>query len=685
MKISRRDILKLAGGSALGFILSPVPYKLLDDSSIWTQSWGPKPLHGESTFRHTACALCPAGCGLRLRCIGSQPVGMAPALSDPLSRGTACPVGLSGHHLAYHPARLMQPTRLTRRNGLLVKSPVRFEDAVATVAKEIGKGGKVGLLDAQPGRAISEVYAKYMEGRGTYITVQGSSSFDVLQKMMKVEDAFGYDIENTKTILSFGAPLLEGWGTPGRIFERVRKNNAPTVIQVETRMSNTAVMADRWLAVKPGTEGALALGLAHVLIGNAWFDRTSVRRADDFTRFEALVQGFTPSFVAGVTGLQESIILETADLIAGGRPALAIGGGNPGGGPLGPETEQAIWALNFLLGSVGTKGGVLKRRQGTTSGQSLRSVPDNSLNVLIIDGAESGSAIPWSAVERKLVKGNNLVLSLSPYAVGMTRHADIVIPSPSFLEMNQDSPTMFDLPFDTFSLSTQILRQPDGVTTPLETIKALAGLTGGLSDDSSSNDDLLRRRVEAIQRRGEGNVYSMKSGETIAVSSPDEFWKQLQEGAVWIGAPGKEFPTPSFSFVEGAERMHELGVQKNTAELVVMPYGWQAVSGNAAVSPILSKLYQESDLFRSGTIGLINPETARRRGLRDGANASVRTPGGKMQLRISLDETVMPGVVHVAVGPGVCDDTIRMPADTILAICGVHDDGSWRVTPVLET
>ena len=38
-RISRRDVLKLAGGAGLGILLSPLPWKLLDDSAIWTQNW----------------------------------------------------------------------------------------------------------------------------------------------------------------------------------------------------------------------------------------------------------------------------------------------------------------------------------------------------------------------------------------------------------------------------------------------------------------------------------------------------------------------------------------------------------------------------------------------------------------------------------------------------------------------
>ena len=58
-------------------------------------------------------------------------------------------------------------------------------------------------------------------------------------------------------MISFGAPLIDGWGTPGRVLA-ARPNFK--LIQVEPVESRTAAMADLWLPAKPGTEAAVAQG-----------------------------------------------------------------------------------------------------------------------------------------------------------------------------------------------------------------------------------------------------------------------------------------------------------------------------------------------------------------------------------------------------------------------------------------
>ena len=87
-------------------------------------------------------------------------------------------------------------------------------------------------------------------GRGVYLAPE--------------EPAFAVDLAAARTVLSLGAPLLDGWGRPARVFA-ARPNFR--LIQAEAVESNTAAIADEWLPVRPGTErwlGHAAAGAATV-------------------------------------------------------------------------------------------------------------------------------------------------------------------------------------------------------------------------------------------------------------------------------------------------------------------------------------------------------------------------------------------------------------------------------------
>ena len=65
MKVTRRDLLVWSAGAAAGLLVTPVPWKLLDDTSIWSQNWPwiSQPSRGSVEVKQSACTLCPNGCG----------------------------------------------------------------------------------------------------------------------------------------------------------------------------------------------------------------------------------------------------------------------------------------------------------------------------------------------------------------------------------------------------------------------------------------------------------------------------------------------------------------------------------------------------------------------------------------------------------------------------------------------
>ncbi len=699
--ITRRHLLKFVGGSAAGILLTPIPWKTLDDVAIWTQNWPwiPKPPRGEIRTRFTTCTLCPAGCGVRARCVAGRPVSLSGTGGHPVNPGTLCPVGLGGHHLPYHPLRLLQPARLNPDKADERPVPISLDEAVAAMARaateamSAGSGQSIAILDQRPGRTLSAVYRSFL-GRmkkGVYLVPETGSECGAaaLRRMLKEPwGEPGIDLANTATLLSFGAPVLDGWGAPGRVAEILGRrggNRALKLIQVEPRRSRTAAAADIWIPLKPGTEAALALGLAHVLVRLRLFDEKAVReKAVDFERSDGisylnLINQFAPETVSGVTGVGADRIVEIARELAGRSPAAVIGGGDPGGGPLGEEEETAIWGLNFLLGSVGKPGGFLPRREvpGDPAMKTdhlaaisrIADLPDRSVRLLIVDSAGPGGVLPWDLIERKLEPRTALVVSTSPVLSGHARHANLAVPAPSYMEALEEIPAAAESPVSALSLAQPLQPAPAGTTEPSVLITRLAAaLSMTLFEGGAARTiaDCLRRRVEAIYKSGRGSVFSPQDSRLAGMSeidSPDELWKLLNEGGCWIDALEPIPPLPRYSLLGGAidafaamarmaaGRLPALQNAEAGYPVVLIPFGLRGALDDSQVSPLMTKLYEESGLRRLLNQADIHPATASSLGLEDRGGAVIETPSGNLRVEVRFDPGVMPGVIYVAVGP----------------------------------
>ena len=115
MKFSRRDLLIGGAGALAGLVLTPVPWKLLSDVSIWTQNfpWIPQPAHGPVETKYSACTLCDRGCGIRVRMAAKFAGGGGRRPQSSAQPGSPVPSGLrrSPVELASSPIARSAPRR----------------------------------------------------------------------------------------------------------------------------------------------------------------------------------------------------------------------------------------------------------------------------------------------------------------------------------------------------------------------------------------------------------------------------------------------------------------------------------------------------------------------------------------------------------------------------------------------
>lgn len=460
---TRRDLFKITGGAAVGALLTPAPWRMITDGALWSENWPgiPRPARGEIRAKFTNCTLCPAGCAMKARCVGDQPISLAGVAGHPLSHGALCPFGIAGHHLPYHPERLLSGA---------------VEDAAAAIKKGIGEGGRIAVFDTRPGRTASWTYRRAMASLpgGLYLRPQAALNGNAV------------DLSAARTVLSFGVPLLDGWGTPGNVIQ-ARGNFR--LIQVEAIESRTAAMADLWLPTNAGEERAMAS-----IILNGGMDHIA----------RELENG----------------------------PVLV----------LGPEDWPEIVELNRKYGALGRT--IVSRRDAPVPDTWKDAAPEmewadaaeGSIRVLLIDETAPGAYVPWHSLETKLSR-DAVVVAFTATRDGYARHAQFSIPTAVFPEALDDIPAAVDSPAGVFRLSTSLVPPAAGTIDPAMFIARLAGI------DAAS---ALRDRAGAICRSARGNVFHYADSKSTPMKEmkADAFWKSLNEGACWIDDLDPKAPAP---------------------------------------------------------------------------------------------------------------------------------------------
>lgn len=689
--ITRRDILKFTGGGILGIMFSPLPWKLLDDSAIWTQNWSltPQLPRGPVTSAFSHCTLCSGGCAIKAQSISGMPYYLTGVPQHPLTHGTLCARGFASHHMAHHPLRITHPHKFAGKSDAGRMVAVSLQEALDELAKQINEShGSIAILDQQPGRAISEIYREFLNSikNGIYLTSpshEDGTLIGLKEMINRQTELFGYDIENTKLVLSFGAPLFDGWGIPGQM-TAVKNSKNTKFIQIESRHSRTAMQSNQWIPLKPGTEKTVALCIGHVLVNENLVSRQIQSYTADYVQFKNIVRNYTPEKCTSLTDIQPEVIRALARELAAAESAIVLSSADPGGGPFDHETEKAIGALNLLIGTIGKRGGIVTRKEITgtaklNSNMQWNEIPDHSINVLIVDGAESGYAIPWRLIEGKLNYEKNFVVSLSPVLNEISAHSDYLIPAPAFLESMTDVPSTATSAVATFALSTPLLKKEEGTIEPVEVMKEIATRMN-LPMEIPIQEELLKKKVEAIHSQQRGVIFSyvdQSSTPMKEVSSANDFWTKLTEGAIWIDEPARQSQPNRFT----------LGISPNNKDaasvgLLLIPYGWKGATSYSQVSPILSKVFQESELRDINGTVTINPDTALHLGITKDDIATLSTNAGEQQVRVKVSKSIRPGIIEASVAPLSNDaETPAYPAgNNILNLCEVSTDGTWRIT-----
>jgi anaerobic selenocysteine-containing dehydrogenase len=337
----------------------------------------------------TTCFNCEAACGLlayvdrdtqQIRKFEGNP-------EHPGSRGRNCAKGPATLNQVTDPDRILHPLKRAGARGEGRWARVSWDEALDDIAARIRQA----LVERRPNQVMYHVgrpgedgfterilAAWGVDGHNSHTNICSSSARAGYHFWMGF-DRPSPDHANAKVILLVSAHLESGhYFNPHaqRIVDAQR--NGARLIVLDTRLSNTAARADRWLAPYPGSEAAILLAIARHVIAGRRFDREFVRRWWNWEEYLAAVHPgveptfenfvdrleqqyapFTFEFAANESGVDAAALEETAEIVtsAGSRLSTHAWRSACAGNLGGWQVARALFLLNALLGAVATEGG----------------------------------------------------------------------------------------------------------------------------------------------------------------------------------------------------------------------------------------------------------------------------------------------------------------------------------------
>lgn len=730
MKVDRRDFLKIIGLGTAGTAVSGCSLQGVGTAlQLTEQEIRPEP--GPESWVASTCGLCRGGCGVVVRKIGERAVKLEGNPIHPVNRGRLCPVGQASLQLLYNPDRLRSPLKRVGERGSGKWEEISWEEAVAIMAsklkelREQDKPHTLVVLSGEGSELADLLMRRFLNSYGSpnFFPANSEEPSSLAQYItQRIKGRIAYDFENSNYILSFAAPLVEGWLSPVRQMRALahvrqgRPGHRGKLVQIESRLSATGAKADEWIPVRPGTAGLLALGFAHVIVREDFYDRAFAEKylagfEDGIDQdgkkqkgFKTIVlEQYAPQKVSEVTGVRAEVIERLGREFARSGPSLALAGDGLLQQGDATRSAVAVHVLNALVGNIDRQGGVLVRQppplsswppvkqdQVAASGlgrPSLQISSDRNLseailgekpyktNALFILGANPFLSAPASF--RAAIKKVPFVVSFSLFPDETAEQADLILPDCTPLE-RWDIQTQIP----GFALNAVGLGQP--ALPPLYQSRAAAevilDLARALGGDTSASFPwqggmgAVQSLVRGLYRTKRGIIFSeefqdehlrhqLREWDWAPQDYPtfEDFWKDIIVKGGWVdpyyryGDYQRTLRTPSGKFDLSLLLTEGFASSKGDERYPFYLHLFTplAFMNEAAANlPFLQEIAGSAVHSPWNSWVEINPKSAKQLGIKDGDWVFIESPTNKIKTRARLFAGAMTDVLSVPLGEG---------------------------------
>ena len=624
----------------------------------------------------------PTLCGMLAEVRDGRLVGVKGDEANPDSQGFLCVRGQASREVIDNPARLLHPLMRDRRSDEFRR--VTWNEAYERIVAGMGDAAAVGFW---PGHGV------FTTNYGTRISAQllarfanfHGSQFWSPSMVCWGLGAFGLGLtglletntkedmgEHSRLILLWAANLASQPNTARHLL--AAKRRGAHIVTIDVRNTEAAAKSDEVLIIRPGTDGALALAMAHVICAEQRHDAAFVaKHTVGFDALAAHVKTYTPQWAAEITGVAAERIVALAWRYADTRPAMIVlGGSSMHKGANGWQAGRAIACLPALTGNVGIAGGGFGPRHGSAAhGRGLGSIIEPGRRTQKQDVPNQMSSVTAALREGRIntlfLMGTNMLSSYADagdVALGLQRtplvvsydlflndtarrFADVVLPGTAWLEELGCKMTNTHL-----YLMEQAL-DPPGETRSLHALMkelaerlGLAGFHPWASEEAMVDailDDPCTSRATVAALRAEGGIRALNVSH---VANPNLDFDTPSRKIEFFSAQAGRLGLPALPSYEVPERPAARTCPLVLAQGRTMTH-FHSFYNNGRELPTLARREAEPTLW-------ISREDAAARKLTEGAAIRIFNERGDLMARAHITTRIPVGTVWMRDGwPGL--------------------------------
>ena len=610
---------------------------------------------------------CPDACGLVVDVEDGKAVRVVGDKEHPFTRGVLCPKMANYERTVHSPERLITPLQRVGAKGAGLFAPISWETAIGLIADKwkeiIQEHGAESILPCSYAGTMGIIQRN--AGHPFFYTM-GASRLD--RTICSPAKGYGWDAIMGSTLSVHPDEVMDSdlvilWSSNAvatniHFLHGVQeaKRRGARVWMIDTYENDTAKIVDKVFLVKPGSDGALALGLMHVLVRDGMTDEAFIANyVQGYDELKAkILPDYTPAAVSAITGIDAAEVVALAHAYATAKaPFISLGSGLSRYGN-GAMATRTIIALPALIGAWAKQGGGLLNSVATASAiktalvtrEDLMEKPTRMINMNQLGDALNQAENPLKSIyvyhynpaavnpdQNKVLRGlareDLFTVVHERFMTDTAKYADIVLPCTSSLEHSD----MYR------SYGHYVVQRSLSAIPPVGESKANKEVFTLLAKAMGYEDPVLHltadEQVELLIDSGttwldQINKEKLRAGEPVELPLPKNYKMTIKtpSGKIEIYNPREADPLPRF----------------------FPPYGDTApfwLMTAPSLYGLNSSFCERPELIKKrGAMPLLmNPADAQAKGLLDGQQVMVFNERGEVVFTLAVTNKVPSGVV----------------------------------------